>query len=383
MTDFTNILVFLLVVGLRIGVPLWIPRYPLPAMIASLVLDAVDQTIYQTFTTLNLDGYESYDKALDIYYLAIAYVSTFRNWANLSAFQTARFLWYYRLVGVAAFEISQWRPLLLVFPNTFEYFFDFYEAACTRWNPLRLTTRAVIGAAAFIWIFIKLPQEYWLHVAELDTTDVIKKDILGVPTDTGWISAISDNLWAIPVVVVIAGVAVALYRAIRKRLPRENWALTWDANVHNDVDVTVTPPPAERISLPALVEKVVLVGLIGIIFSQILPNIQASSVWFFINIAVIVAANAFVGVWLARRGHSWASMPRQFGVMAVINFGLAMVWLALVSDNPDAEDSIRVVIFFVLLLTLIVTLYDRYRPFNEQRFSAARAGRARSTTDRD
>ena len=44
----------------------------------------------------------------------------------------------------------------------------------------------VLGAAAFIWIFIKLPQEYWIHVAQLDTTDLIKEDILGVPSDTPW-----------------------------------------------------------------------------------------------------------------------------------------------------------------------------------------------------
>ena len=38
--------IFLLVVGARFLVPLLIPRYPLPAIIASLVLDGIDQTVF-------------------------------------------------------------------------------------------------------------------------------------------------------------------------------------------------------------------------------------------------------------------------------------------------------------------------------------------------
>ena len=63
-----------------------IPHYPLPGVIASLIIDAIDQTIFQTFTNLRLDNYQGYDKALDTYYLTITYLSTYRNWTNLSAF---------------------------------------------------------------------------------------------------------------------------------------------------------------------------------------------------------------------------------------------------------------------------------------------------------
>ena len=97
-------------------------------MLVALVIDGLDQTIFQTFTSLDLSGYQQYDKALDVYYLSIAYSATMRNWTNLDAFSVSRFLYYYRLVGVVAFELTQVRALLLVFPNTFEYFFDAYEA---------------------------------------------------------------------------------------------------------------------------------------------------------------------------------------------------------------------------------------------------------------
>ena len=134
-------LIFGVVVASRVLVPLAIPRFPLPAMLAALVIDGIDQTIFQTFTSLDLTGYQSYDKALDVYYLSIAYVATLRNWTHLAAFGVSRFLYYYRLVGVVLFELTQVRAVLLVFPNTFEYFFDFYEAVRVRWDPLRMSTR--------------------------------------------------------------------------------------------------------------------------------------------------------------------------------------------------------------------------------------------------
>ncbi len=70
----SDMLIFWAVVMARFFVPLAIPKYPLPGIIASLLLDAVDQTIFQQFTDLPLAGYQAYDKALDVYYLAITYL---------------------------------------------------------------------------------------------------------------------------------------------------------------------------------------------------------------------------------------------------------------------------------------------------------------------
>ena len=56
-------------------VPLLIPLWPLPTMIAALVLDAVDQTVFQALAPdADLSWYQGYDKALDIYHLGIAYL---------------------------------------------------------------------------------------------------------------------------------------------------------------------------------------------------------------------------------------------------------------------------------------------------------------------
>ena len=155
--------------------PLLIPRFPL-AIIAALIIDAVDNSILAAFTSVDLgpDGpYQSFDKALDIYYLAIAYTTTLRNWTNLGAVRVAQFLFYYRLVGVLLFELTHERTLLLIFPNTFEYFFIAYEAIRLRFDPARRSTRFWIITAGVIWVFVKLPQEYWIHVAQLDFTETV------------------------------------------------------------------------------------------------------------------------------------------------------------------------------------------------------------------
>src|SRR3954453_8768894 len=91
----TETTMFVLVVGARFLVPLLIPKFPLPAIIACLVLDAADQSIFQAFG-FDPPGYQSYDKAMDVYYLAMAYLSTLRNWASVAAYQVSRFLYFYR-----------------------------------------------------------------------------------------------------------------------------------------------------------------------------------------------------------------------------------------------------------------------------------------------
>src|SRR6476469_4328900 len=171
-------------------------------MLASLVIDGLDQTIFQTFTSLDLEGYQAYDKALDVYYLSIAYIATLRNWTNHTAVGVSRFLYYYRMIGVVIFEVTQLRAVLLIFPNTFEYFFDFYEGVRSRWNPRRLSRKFWIYGAAAIWIFIKLPQEWWIHIAQIDTTDLIR--------DKPWVGVL--------MVVGVLGLLAAFWFYVRPRL---------------------------------------------------------------------------------------------------------------------------------------------------------------------
>jgi hypothetical protein len=361
------------VVTARVAVPLAIPRFPLPAMLAALVIDGIDQTIFQTFTTLDLRGYQAYDKALDVYYLSIAYVATLRNWTNLAGYGISRFLYYYRLVGVVLFELTQLRWVLLVFPNTFEYFFDFYEAVRTRWDPRRMSRSVLIGAAASIWIFIKLPQEWWIHVAQLDMTDFLKEEVFGVTAESSWAEAVAAN----PTVVLAVGILVVLLAVLgwwllTQRLPPADRPFTVDADSQQPAVDKVAirrrrDSMAESFFDRELIEKIVLVALVSVIFAQMLPGDDESPLGIAIGVGLVILVNTAVSEWFIRGGRRWGSVVRQFGLMLALNVvivGVAGFVLRLMSAEP-----LQHALVFVLLLTLIVTLYDRYRPVHLTRFS--------------
>jgi len=354
-------LIFVAVLLLRLGIPLLIPRFALPAILGSLVIDAWDQTIFQNNTDLNLDGYQGYDKALDVYYLSIAYLSTIRNWGDPFAFRVGQFLWYYRLVGVLLFELSGERWLLIVFPNTFEYFFIAYEVVRLWWNPARLSHRQIIKTAAFIWIFIKLPQEWWIHIAQLDFTDFMKEDVFGVPVDTSWGDAISQNLWFVALLIAVAvGAAVGISR-LRKNLPQPDYSFGFDVDRTQDHHkITAPPDPAWQPVLSWYAfEKVALVSMVSTIFALVIPDNEVSFFGVVGPVAFIIVANAFASTWFARRGRDWGSIGVEFVAMAAVNLGSALVFILLVRSSDDSINE-SATLFFVLLLTLIVTLFDRF-----------------------
>jgi len=374
MSDVSDALIIGVVVVARLGLPLFIPKFPLPAILSCLVLDGVDQTIFQTFTSADLTGYQSYDKALDIYYLTIAYLATMRNWTNLAAFRVSRFLFFYRLVGVVIFEFSQVRAILLIFPNTFEYFFIFYEAVRARWDPRRMTMRFVVVATAFIWIFIKLPQEYWIHIAQLDTTDLLKEEVFGVSTSSSWTDAIANR----PMVLVVALVAVVglgflLRWVARNKLPPADYSLRLAADpIPQEIDELsereAYRASAGRVFDVNLLEKVVIISLVSTVFAQILPGASASALQVTVAVVVLVAANAAISLWTARRGRSIQSTGLAFLTLAAVNGGLVIIanWLL---DLGSGDIQVGNTLFFVLLLTLIVSLYDRFEPVCRVRFS--------------
>jgi hypothetical protein len=364
---------FAVVLALRLLVPLAVPRYPLPALVAAFLLDGVDQTVFQRRTDLSLDFYQSYDKALDVYYLTLAYVSTLRNWTSRYAFRVDRFRFYFRLVGVVLFELSQLRVLLLVFANTFEYFFVFYEGVRLRWDPRRMRERLVLGAAAAIWIVIKLPQEYIIHVAQVDTTDWIKNNVFGVPDTASWGEALATR----PLVsLAIAAALVALLAAGRwlltHRLPPPDHRPRLAADpippdlAERGAQLMATAGPL-RLTDPALLEKVALVSLVGTLFAQVHPRVAAGPLAVTAGVALMIVANTALSAWLARRGLTRASALRELAALATANTALILLFAGLL---PGANESLDVgtALFFALLLTLLVTLYDRYRPIHLARF---------------
>jgi hypothetical protein len=348
--------VFIVVVGLRLLIPIGIPSYPLPSILGALVIDAADQTIFQTFGGLPHD-YQAYDKALDVYYLVIAYSATMRNWTDPVAFRIGRFLWYYRLIGTVLFELSGAGALLLIFPNTFEYFFIAYEAIRLRWDPLRLSNRSLFAMAAGIWVFVKLPQEWWIHVANLDVTDEAEAHP-GIAVFLAF------------VLVVLAFVAAA--RA--KSLPDEDWPLTIRVAAHLPAADFEEPSPVAVGSLPFLatvLEKMFLLGMISVTFAHVL-NVSWTISQVIAGVSVFVVVNAAISQYLARRGTHWRHTATQFLTLVAIN-SLMVLILSVVTTRLRAASRPQNVMFFVLLLSLLITFYDRYRSMRERRLDSDRA----------
>ena len=342
-----SIMLFVLIVASRLVVPLWIPRFPLPAIILTMVLDGIDGGLLERFTSMSEEGYQSYDKALDIYYLTIAYLAAIRNWTNPVAVRIAMALFYYRLVGVLLFEFFESRALLFIFANTFEYVFIAYEVARLRWDMNRLSRNTLLGAVAAIWIVIKLPQEYWLHIAQRD---------------------VSDTLAATPVLIPILAVVIAVvigigHRIVTQKMPPADHSLS--LAVENAIPlVTMKTALLRYRSLSwhdqGLVEKVVLIALISAKFSMMLPETTLSTLQLMIGVAVVVILNAFVSELLTRRGLLSFEDIRHFASMVGVNMVLAAIFLALL-PAPDGPIRLGNLLFFFFLVSLLVTLFDRFR----------------------
>jgi ABC-type xylose transport system permease subunit len=83
---------------------------------------------------------------------------------------------------------------------------------------------------------------------------------------------------------------------------------------------------------------------------------------------VVVTINAFLRLRSARAGRSRESAVQSFVVLALINIAIVAVadWLL---RRKHGGLNIPVTLFLLLLLTLIVMLYDRWRPVFDERFA--------------
>lgn len=372
-------IIFGVVVGLRFLVPLRIPRYPLPSILVCLVIDAVDQSIFQQFTDLNLDGYQTYDKALDVFYLSIAYVSVLRNWVSGPLVMMAVGLWYYRLVGVVLFEFTGERWYLVVFANTFEYFFIAVEVYRRSRRPDRLTWPGIVTLVGAIWIVIKIPQELWIHVAKWDVTDTVKEVLFGVDADASWADSLSQRpVVTVAVVLLMMSIVVTVARSFHREItshaegrvqPGHDWPSTLDADA---VGAHMGWDPPSRVVRPtasfgwSYVEKVVLTTMIAVIFASILPAFQVGRGSLILGTAVVIAVNTFLSEWLNERHVTMRTLRVLYVVMVVVNLVTVLIFYALLGGN---ETKIRFgnTAFFVALLTLVVVLFDRYRQVSRLR----------------
>ena len=360
-----------MVVGARFLLPLLIPRFPLPAIVACLVLDGVDQSIFQAFG-YDPPGYQGYDKAMDVYYLAIAYLATMRNWA-------------------AGAPSGGAVPLLLPARRGRGLRAHSRRGRCCWSSPTRSSTSssptrpcaragtrcgsyAAGGSSwpALIWIFIKLPQEYWIHVAQLDVTDTL-----------------AEYDWAWPL--LIALIVVARRRALVRRTPAAAASRTGRCACAADPLPEEMDTAAERAAWRADARAVRSGGhrsrrscssaCSRSIFAQTLPGVDASNLELFVGTAAFVVVNAALVLAAARRAVSIESLFVAFGVRLVVNVVLVVAaWRLLLGRRRPRHRATT--LFFVMLLSLITTLHDAWQPVHAHRVRTTPPRWGKSTTDR-
>jgi hypothetical protein len=135
-------------------------RWPLAGGLLAVAADLADLAL-MTYVTGWIPDYQAYDKLFDQFYMVTFLVVALR-WEGLAR-RVALALFLARLLGVALFEATGLRPLLLAFPNLFELWFLFVAARDHLRPGWALTGRrtalVLAGLAA-----LKLGQEWLLHV---------------------------------------------------------------------------------------------------------------------------------------------------------------------------------------------------------------------------
>jgi ABC-type glycerol-3-phosphate transport system permease component len=226
----------------------------------------------------------------------------------------------------------------------------------------------VILSAAAIWVFIKLPQEYWIHIAQKDMTDAIKETLFGVDPTASWGTAVGNR----PAVLVamIAAVAIlvfVVYWIATRKAPPGDHRIRLKADPLppecQGAELYRTAKAAEGLFDRALLEKVVLTGLVSVIFAQYMLSDDVRSVSVLAFVAVFVAVNALVSQWLARRGREWRSVGVELVGMFLVNYAI-VVGLQVaqrVLGLIETRTPLGLSLFFVFLFTVITVLFDRYR----------------------
>lgn len=173
----------LIVIALRAVLPLTILRWPLAGGILAMVIDALDVVLVDAIAgVLGQPGefgpfYSQIDKWLDLYYLGLELIVV-RRWPESLPRDAAILLFVWRLAGVIAFEVTAYRPLLLIFPNLFENFY-LYVLIVRHWFP-RFMPRTIPQLLVVLGALLvpKMIQEYVLHWEQLHPWQWLREQVI-------------------------------------------------------------------------------------------------------------------------------------------------------------------------------------------------------------
>jgi hypothetical protein len=149
------------VIGLiRVAGSLLVLRWAFAGALIAIVVDFSD-LFWMGFLDLGgLGNYQTFDKWLDLVYM-LTFLWVANKWDGAER-KIAIGLFIFRMIGFTAFEITQARPILLAFPNVFEFWFVFV-ALRKHYRPNYEMTRERLAKWFAIVLILKLGQEWVLH----------------------------------------------------------------------------------------------------------------------------------------------------------------------------------------------------------------------------
>lgn len=151
--------------------------WPFPGSIIAILVDLSDLFLMNLLDLGGVRDYQEFDKWLDQVYMLTFLIVALR-WEKTPR-NIAVGLYAFRMVGFVAFEITQDRDILILFPNLFEFWFVFvaglkFFRLDTQWQKDRAAwglvpfhyERAQLAAVIPVLLAFKLLQEFALHVGK-------------------------------------------------------------------------------------------------------------------------------------------------------------------------------------------------------------------------
>jgi hypothetical protein len=139
-------------------------RWPFYGALVAIAVDQSDLFIMNLVDAGGVKDYQTFDKYLDQAYL-LTFLAIALRWRGYER-GVAAGLYSFRLAGFVAFELTQSRSVLLLFPNFFEPWFVLIAARHHFHWEQRLRGRGLVALCVFL-AALKLAHEYAVHQAKL------------------------------------------------------------------------------------------------------------------------------------------------------------------------------------------------------------------------
>ena len=275
---------------------------------------ASTRSIFQAFG-FDPPGYQNYDKAMDLFYLSIAYLATLRNWT--------------RSVGRRHLAV----PVLLP-DGRGDGVRDHRRAHAAAGLPehLRVLLHRLRGRAAALGPAAVQPAVLGRHRGAASGSSSSCRRSTGSTSPSSTSPTPGRTCRGSPPLIVgavLVGLAI-LWFVVRPRLLPADWSWRVAADPLPEEMDTAAERDAwtaanVRVWSWSTLEKVVLIGLLSTIYARILPGLEVSDLRMFVGIAAYVVVNAAISIAFAKRAGTREGLAGDFGVRVVVNLGLVLL----------------------------------------------------------